>query len=108
MDQDQLPNRRLGLQAKLEEILGSSNVYFQPPDDSRMIYPCLVFEINGDDRKAADNLAYSWMPRYQVTFIRPGDPDSPVIQKLVELPLCSFSRHFSTSGLNHDVFVIYH
>lgn len=105
---EQLLSRRLEFQAMLEAALGSEMVYFQPPDDARMGYPCIVYEMDSADRKGADNIAYKWTPRYQVTFIRYGEPDSPVIQKLAELPLSSFSRHFATSGLNHDVFAIYH
>jgi len=93
--------------AILVDILGSPNVYFQPPDDSRMQYPCLVYELEDVATQHADNGPYSMHDRYQVTFIR-QKPDSPVKRKLLGLPLSSFSRHFATSGLNHDVYVIHH
>ncbi len=104
---DPSPTKRLRLQAILEEVLGSSNVYYQPPDDTRMVYPCLVYELDSATRFDADNSAYQWIPRYQVTYIH-HEPDSSIIGKLATLPLSSFNRHFATSGLNHDVFVIYH
>ena len=35
--------RRLELHEALCEVLGSRNVYFQPPDNVTMRYPCFVF-----------------------------------------------------------------
>lgn len=100
-------SRRLKLQTLLEQILGSNRVYFQPPKDAVMEYPCIVYERDDASARAADNYSYNWFQGYQVTYID-RLPDSDVIDKLAELPLSSFRRHFATSGLNHDVFVIYH
>lgn len=99
--------RRLSTQELLEEILESDNVYFQPPPDADMKYPCIVYERDNASLQSADNVPYQVTQRYQVTYID-QKPDSDVVTKLLLLPLCSFSRHFATSGLNHDVFVIYH
>lgn len=104
---DPVPSRRLQLQALLEDLLGNGNVYFQPPSNVTMQYPCLVYERDQAYLEAADNLVYCWKQRYQVTYID-QDPDSDMIEKLTNFPLSLFSRHFATSGLNHDVFVIYH
>lgn len=110
-------SRREKLQSLLETLLGTANVYFQPPPDLIMQYPCIVYERDNASRKAADNIAYNWQQRYQVTYMdyNPDhdpdvdyDPDSDVIRKLMEFPYSRFDRHFATSGLNHDVFVIYH
>lgn len=104
---DPSPSRRLEFSAILREVLGSANVYFQPPEDLKMKYPCLVYEMEDIHIQPADNGPYSMHDRYQVTFMH-HEPDSPVIRKLMVLPHSSFSRHFATSGLNHDVFVIHH
>lgn len=106
---DPSPSRRPELSAKLNAIMDEvgGNVYYQPPEDHKMIYPCLVYELEEVNIKFADNGPYSLWDRYQVTLIR-HEPDSPVIRKLLGLPHSSFSRHYATSGLNHDVFVIYH
>lgn len=81
-------------------------VYYQPPENHKLEYPCLVYELEDILKRSADNGPYSMFDRYQVTFIR-HEADSPVIRQLMGLPHSSFSRHFATSGLNHDVFVIY-
>lgn len=100
-------DRRKILGVKLKEILESENVYFQPGPKAQMAYPCIVYERDDVSTQHADNMAYSWAQRYQVTYIA-NHPDSDVYDKLVEFPLSAFSRHFATSDLNHDVFVIYH
>ena len=83
------------------------NVYFQPDKDEAMEYPCIVYEIDDDFALMADNGPYSLFDRYQVTLLD-LNPDSPVKRRLRSIQHSSFSRHFATSGLNHDVFVIYH
>ena len=102
--------RRMLFHAILEHVLGSENVYYTPPEGARaeMAYPCLVYELDSMQRRSADNLAYTSTPRYQVTFIRKTKADDSVVHKLHALPNSSFSRHFATSGLNHDVFTIYY
>lgn len=100
-------NRRLKFHETLVGILGSRNVYFQPPPNLAMKYPCIVYERDNTNVQHADNGVYSWRQRYQVTYID-QNPDGPGIDALNMLPLSSFNRHFATSGLNHDVFVIYY
>lgn len=100
-------DRRLSLQTLLENLMGNRNVYFQPPDGLTMQYPCIVYARDNASYKNADNFAYFWKQRYQVTYIA-QDPDSDIIDKLMGLQLCAYNRHFATSGLNHDVFVLYH
>ena len=97
---------RLELQAALELILGSSNVYFQPPANVQMQYPCIVYKRDSADTKFAGNQAYRKTKRYQVTAID-RNPDSETPDKLASLPLCTFNRFFVSGGLNHDVFNLY-
>lgn len=99
-------DRRLELQALLEALLGSSNVYFQPPASVQMAYPCIIYK--RDDRAVsfADNRPYKSMKRYQLTVVD-RDPDSEIPDKVADLPFCSFERFFTADNLNHDVFTIY-
>lgn len=82
-------------------------VYFQPGPEDEMPLEKLVYEYDGEYLLRADNGAYVMFDRYQVTFVR-QDPDSPVKRRLSAIQYSSFSRHYATSGLNHDVYVIYH
>lgn len=106
---DASPSQRPTLSSKLHAIAdpAGTEVYFQPPENKQLVYPCIVYELEDVNIRFADNGPYSLFDRYQVTLIR-HDPDSDLIRKILSLPHSSFSRHFATSGLNHDVFVIYH
>lgn len=98
--------RRLQLQTILEQILGSNNVYFQAPQNVVMKYPCIVYERDNRWTEFAGNLPYAHKKRYMVQVID-RNPDSEIPDKLAELPLSSFSRHYVNDGLHHDVYSIY-
>lgn len=97
---------RLELQAKLEELLGSKNVYYQPPESLKMNYPAIVYSKSRIDTRKANNSTYSRNTRYDITVID-RLPDNPVIDKLMELPYCSYDRPYKADNLNHDVLTLY-
>lgn len=97
---------RLELQSKLESLLGSENVYYQPPESVKMAYPAIRYEKNNIRSGFANDAAYFKLTRYQIT-VMDSRPDNPVINKLLELPYCSFDRHYATDNLNHDVLTLY-
>lgn len=98
--------QRLELQALLESLLGSRNVYFQPPPSIQMQYPAIVYERDRFDIDHANNKPYKHAKRYQVTVID-RDPDSDIPEKMSLLPTCSFDRFFTADNLNHNVFNLY-
>lgn len=98
--------RRIELQALLETLLGSQNVYFQPPPSVMMKYPAIVYNLDAIDTEFADNSPYNRTKRYQVT-VMDRNPDSAIPDKIGALPMCLFSRHFVVDNLNHDVFTLY-
>lgn len=97
---------RLELQTKLEELLGSKNVYYQPPESLKMNYPAIVYSKSRIDTRKANNSTYSRNTRYDITVIDKL-PDNPVIDKLMELPYCSYDRLYKADNLNHDVLTLY-
>ena len=72
-----------------------------------MAYPCIIYDRDDVSTLHADNLPYRNAQRYQLTLIS-KNPDEPAYDRVLALPYCAFSRSFATSGLHHDVFVIYH
>lgn len=98
---------RLDLQAELEELLGSRNVYFQPPASVRINYPAIVYTRSDIDNTFADDSVYMQSHFYEATVID-EDPDSKIIEAISKLPTCRFSRHFTSENLNHDTFIIYY
>lgn len=95
------------LQALLTTILGSKNVYFQPPDSSKMKYPCIVYHLDSINTQYADNADYFKYKGYRLTYID-GTPDMTVPDKLDALPLCAFVRVFTAENRNHYVYKLYH
>ena len=97
---------RLELQSKLEELLGSRNVYYQPPESQKMEYPAIRYSRNDIESKYANNTKYSNTNRYEIIVIDKR-PDNVVIDKILALPLSSFDRHYVSDNLNHDSIILY-
>ena len=74
--------QRLNLSNKLRNLLGSSNVYFQPPENLKMKFPCIVYERAKLEPDFADNVPYKIDKVYYVTCIY-DDPDSDLPLKNV-------------------------
>lgn len=98
--------QRLQLQTLLEALLGSRNVYFQPPPSKDLQYPCIVYNRQSVDTKHASNKPYSRKTRYQVTVID-RNPDSTIHEKIGALPMASYDRFFTADNLNHDVYNLF-
>lgn len=99
--------KRLDLHELLKAIPGVEKVYFQPPSDIYMEYPCIVYERDYRKTQHADNRPYLSTLRYEVTIID-RDPDSAIPEAVAALPLSLFTRHFQTDSLNHDVYNVYY
>lgn len=97
---------RLELSEILRDILGSENVYFQPPPTKKMNYPAIVYHLSDIDTTYANNKMYIGTKNYSITVID-KNPDSIIPDKILELPLTSFSTFFMSDGLNHFVFSTY-
>lgn len=95
---------RLQLQSLLESI--TEHVYFQPPNNITLQYPCIVYERDNAESEFANNGNYRYTKRYLVTVID-RDPDSALPDQLAILPLCTFNRFFTADNLNHDVFNLF-
>ena len=99
--------RRLEFHEVLAEVLGSRDrVYYQPPANLAMKYPCIVYKRDALGTKPANNALYSMTERWQVTSID-ADPDSITPYKLAQLPMSRHDRQYASSQLNHDVFTIH-
>lgn len=103
MDQQQ---QRLELQTLLETLLGDNAVYFQPPANIAMVYPCIVYNLDNAKTEFADNNPYRFTKRYQVTVID-RNPDTKIPDDVAKLPMCIFNRFYTADNLNHYVFNIF-
>jgi hypothetical protein len=97
---------RLELHALLVELLGSTNVYYEPPETLKMSYPAIRYQRTNIRSKRADNSNYSVFYCYEIVVIS-KDPDISVVEKLLEVPYCTHDRHYRASNLHHNVFTLY-
>lgn len=98
---------RLSLQSKLEELLGSKNVYYQPPESVKMSYPAIVYSKSNIRDRFANDAAYVRNKCYEIIVID-KKPDNDVIEKILNLSYSSFDRHYKADNLNHDVITLYY
>jgi hypothetical protein len=96
---------RLKLHMDLLEILGSNNVYFQPPESINMKYPAIVYSRSDIDNVHAGDNIYGQRIKYKVTIID-YDPDSLIVERMSKFKFAIFDRHYAVNGLNHDQFTV--
>nr|DAT35018.1 MAG TPA: tail completion protein [Caudoviricetes sp.] len=75
-----LENRKK-LHYKLKKIC--ENVYFNPPANINLKYPCIIYHRLSTDSKYADNTRYQTQYNYRITVLD-SVPDSSVVDKLLE------------------------
>lgn len=109
MSQDIEKSLRWELDAKLRELLPDNwHLYFQPPGERGLDYPCLVYAKSSGDTAYANNKDYMYHRRYELTFIY-DDPDDETPRNVMrQLDYCRADRHFVTANLNHDTCVLYY
>lgn len=95
---------RVELQTILEGI--TENVYFQPPNNIQLNFPCIMYQRDTTETEYANNSSYRRTKGYQVTVID-RNPDSVLPDVVEELPMCAFDRFFTADNLNHYVFTIF-
>lgn len=99
-------DHRLELDTLLRNILGSSNVYFQPPETIKMKYPAIVYARSRIDNTSANNSIYKQDRLYSITAIY-SDPDSDLPDKLSLIPRIKYDRDYVADNLNHTTFSLF-
>lgn len=102
-----MTNRRLELHEILCDILGSRNVYYQPPASIQMNYPAIVYGLDNISNIHANDGVYLSRRKYAITVID-KDPDSKIVDDISHLPTCQFNRHYQKDNLYHDVFTVFY
>lgn len=98
---------RLELHEVLCGLANSRNVYFQPPENVKMSYPCIVYSRISNFTENADNIDYLKYRGYTITVID-KNPDSIIAERVESLQFCEFERSFTADGLNHFVYTLYY
>ena len=103
-----MANDRDELQAELEDLLGSENVYFQPPESKKISYPCIVYELSRIETRKADNAIYKFNKRWTITYITKKAYTSFPEKILSHFQMSSYDRHYVSDNLHHDVITVYY
>ena len=98
---------RSALHEKLCEIFGSRNVYFVPPSNIHLNYPCIIYKRIASEARRADNLRYiNWYP-YDVQIIS-KDPEFELFDTfLSHFDAGREGAPFVSDNLHHSNFTIY-
>lgn len=100
--------RRLQLHEELCAILGSRNVYFQPPESMKIQYPAIVYRVVDRDDLRADDRRYRGFDKYELLHIT-RDPDSDTPYKILErIQYSSSGRPYTKDNLHHNPIEIYY
>lgn len=97
---------RQNLQNAFVGVLGSKNVYFQPPESVKLVYPCIIYEESKGRSIRANDLLYLHRKAYDGIIID-KDPDSTIPDRVRALPLCDIGEPYKADNLNHWPFTIY-
>lgn len=104
--------KRLDLHTILCQILKcpengkECRAYFQPGPNTKLSYPCIVYHLNDISTNHADNRIYKKDNGYSLTLIS-KDPDTVLVDDIMELSMIDYDRSFRIDNLNHWVFSIY-
>lgn len=100
---------RLDLQAELESVLGSRNVYYQPPTSKMISYDAIVYSKGNGYQRFADNKTYNYTHSYALTVIY-KHPDSDITDRLVEHFQMIYVERTGIviDGLYHDYLKLYY
>lgn len=98
---------RVTLDAILRATLGSTNVYFDPPESFKLKFPCIVYTEAPPIERFADNSPYNRMKKYMLVYIT-RDADDPMVDKIDDLRYCNLVRSYISDGFRHYAFDLFY
>lgn len=99
---------RLNLHEEFCTLLGTRNVYFDPPESVRMSYDAIRYKLAGKDLKHANDGVYQITNQYDGVVIS-EDPDCEVPDIVLRhFKMCSFGRPYVADNLHHFPFTLYY
>lgn len=90
----------------LQQAVQHNRVYFQPPENLKIVYPAVIFHLSKIEVDRASDVPYKGAREYSVTLIT-KDPEPYVIDEILKIPYSSLDTTYISDGMNHFVFTIY-
>jgi|LakMenEpi03Aug12_release.lakeMendotaPanAssembly.Ray.scaffolds.fasta_scaffold909286_1 hypothetical protein len=99
--------KRLEFHDALVDILGiEDNVYFQPPENFAVGFPCIVYSYTKPTINRADNQVYRMTETFMVTVID-KEPEGEIWKAIIHrFPQTIFDRTFPSGGSYHTILTI--
>lgn len=101
-------NQRMMLHNKLLTLSNVKKVYYQPPMNVKLQYPCVIYQFDNYETTNAANDDYLRFPSYTVTVID-YDVESSIHEELLDMRgdfTIRFDRFFIADGLCHWAFSV--
>lgn len=95
-------NDRIELHNKLVKLMGNNRVYYQPPPNIKMEYPCILYFMSEIRSEKANNHNYKQNKGYNITIIS-KQPDHKVIDDILNLETATYDRRYISDNLYHDI-----
>lgn len=89
------------------KILQNDNVYYSPPIDTKLHYPCIIYELSDAIIRYADNKPYYMEMLYTITYISDRADNQETVEKILQLPKCNIARTYNSDQLRHYIFNLY-
>lgn len=108
IDKVTIVSKRLNLHEELEAVFPSGyrhNLYYQPPANISLQYPCIEYSFDGVKKVYADNRTYLKSYIFTGTVIS-KNVDDPIFDSLIELEGFRIIRRAVVDGLYHLYFSI--
>lgn len=99
-------DRRVQLHNKLVQS-GVSCCYFQPPDNTKLTYPAIVYKRKAGRINSADNANYKYNALYEIKVLD-ANPDTPLVEWMFNnIEGINYVNHYTSNGVNVEVFNLY-
>lgn len=99
---------RLQLQKDLVNLLGSKNVYYDPPETIKLQYPCFIYQSDIPYDVKANNRSYMYVKRYSITYVDTNPDNDMTVRLLTTFGHISAGNPYTSDGLHHYPFDIYY
>lgn len=98
---------RIKMGEKLKTVPGVKRVYFRPPPNVKLEYPCIIYNREEMDTESADDRHYLIYDKWAVTAIGFKSDDDIPRWILSNFPKSRHTQSYNSDNLLHDRFRIY-
>lgn len=84
----------------MEECDEEPHLYFQPPENVKLEYPCMVYHLKTMDTRKANDKPYYKTIAFDITYIT-RSPASDVPTRMLSEQYMNFDRYYTAQNLHH-------